>query len=364
MLNEPGKTKSEISSGGKLLAGILLIAFILFPIWLIMAYWPTSIPNPADKLKIKPLYIKELYHVRLACIPDSVCCIEKLPEGDTTFNERAVVKEDTVALKRMAAYLAVIDSLKKGAQDSAVKRKTDSINLELGRLQNNLSTVRPMPPYYTRYNLIDFSTLVLILVAAAGFLGNMIHVATSFTTFVGNEAFKRSWLLWYFVKPFTASALALGLYFVFRGGFLNYTADATNINLYGILTISVFAGLFTDKATLKLGEIFEVVFGAKTGDKRTDKLTITDPKIASVSPEKLLRTGPNNIVLKGENLNKAKFSFTINGEAVLAAAIKTTATSITILYNVPATPVEKTNITLQVLDEKGIAFFSKIFPVE
>ena len=117
--------------------------------------------------------------------------------------------------------------------------------------------------------LIHINTLLLILVALGGFAGNMIHIATSFVTFIGDKKFERSWILWYCVKPFTAAALALGFYFVLRGGFLNTSAEAPNINLYGVMTIAILTGLFTDTATLKMKEVFEVLFKPK--DEREGK---------------------------------------------------------------------------------------------
>jgi hypothetical protein len=103
----------------------------------------------------------------------------------------------------------------------------------------------------------------------------MIYIATSFTTFVGAGKFKKSWILWYCVKPFTAAALALGMYFVFRGGFLNMSDDSTNINLYGVMTLSILTGLFTDRATLKLKEVFDVLL--KPSEERPNKLEKNAP---------------------------------------------------------------------------------------
>jgi hypothetical protein len=122
---------------------------------------------------------------------------------------------------------------------------------------------------------IQFNTLMLLLVATAGFLGNMIHIASSFTTFIGSNQFKRSWILWYCVKPFTASALALVIYFAFRAGFLNSNDPGNTLNIYGIMTVSALSGLFTDTATQKMKEVFEVIFKPK--ETRPDSLEDTKP---------------------------------------------------------------------------------------
>src|SRR5204862_161201 len=58
-------------------------------------------------------------------------------------------------------------------------------------------------------------TVLVIMVATGGFLGNMIHIATSFTTYIGAGSFRKRWILWDWGRPFTPSALALALYLAF-----------------------------------------------------------------------------------------------------------------------------------------------------
>lgn len=197
---------SEITATGKWWAGIIMILLTAACCFFIIAFWPDKLPSPKDN--IKPLYVNKLFHVQLAGIP---------------------------------------------SPDSSVKADLAKI---------------PSADLYP--GLIHLNTILLLLVATAGFLGNMIYIATSFTTFVGAGKFKKSWLLWYCVKPFTAAALAIGMYFVFRGGFLNMSDDSTNINLYGVMTLSVLTGLFTDRATLKLKEVFDVLL--KPAQDRPNKL--------------------------------------------------------------------------------------------
>ena len=339
---ETPDSTNEMNIAGKITAGLLLVFFTILPIWLIMAYWPDRIPGPKDGLK--PLYLDKLYHVRLVCIPDTVC------EKDTFFLEakqKALATVDTITVDTFHT------------DDTATVDSTASTPTK--------ATPQTGKNFYLRNQLIDLSTIILILVAAAGFLGNMIHIATSFTTFVGAEKFKKSWLLWYFVKPFTASALALGLYFVFRGGFLNYSADPSSVNLYGILTISILAGLFTDRATLKLGEVFDVVFSIKkdlkNDDPRPDKLNATVAKIISVAPDTLVKPQENVITIKGENLDKQKFIFKINDESVPADKIQITATAITIKYTIPASQANSSEFKLQVFDDKNKEVAKKVFTI-
>ncbi|RFM28285.1 hypothetical protein [Deminuibacter soli] len=226
-------TQNEITRGGLVLAGLLLIGATGFAIWLLVGLWPDRMPNPRSNCM---WYTGKLFHVRLL---DSCA-------------------EAPVLIPGVPATV-ITDSLHPAA-DSLAKDST-------------AVTVKPaISP--ASDGLIQLNTLLLILVALGGFLGNLIHISTSFTTFIGSQAYKRSWTLWYFVKPFTAAALAVALYFSFRAGFLNYSNDASNLNLYGIMALSFLAGLFTDTATLKLKEVFEVLFRPK--EQRPDAIETDD----------------------------------------------------------------------------------------
>lgn len=205
---------------------------------------------------------------------------------------------------------------------------------------------------------IDLNTIYLILVALAGFLGNMIHVATSFTTFVGNENFKKSWIIWYIVKPFTAAALAIIIYFIIRAGFLSYGSDAKNVSLYGILSLSALAGLFTDTATLKLKEVFETMFKPK--DERDDKL-MTIFKIDAVVPL-ILQKGVNKVSLKGKGVNSKKLSIKIENQEVTITTA--TADAIDLTYTVADTALPQAKLTLIVYDETGTSIFKQLLTVQ
>jgi len=335
MPNQPDLQANDITDRGKTVACILLILFTLLPIWIIVWFWPDRIPSVKEGLK--PVYIYEKYHIRLACIPESICCI------DSFMAERAIVATE----KKFQQ-----DSLQKKVDDSLIK---DSVNPGV------ISTGNKIFKNYKSADLIDLSTLVLILVGASGFLGNMIHIASSFTNFVGAGQFKRTWLLWYCVKPFTASALALGLYFVFRGGFLNYGADASSINIYGILTISILVGLFTDRATLKLSEVFDVIFSVKkdvkSGDTRPDKLEKVSVKIFPIIAT-LTDEIENIINIAGQNLESKKLIATINDEVVPISDI--TDSKATIKYIIPPHQKEKDIFALVIRDPDNNIIYNTI----
>jgi IPT/TIG domain len=312
---------NEITLPGKIFSGLMLIIFTILSSLGIIAYWPDRLPEPDEKCS--PLYIHQWFHIRLACVTDTVC------DPDNIYYP---------AVEKPKPAVAVADTSISGNDSIAGQDTADSI-----------TTDKPVPELSKEgYPLIHINTLLLILVALGGFLGNMIHIATSFTTFLGAGKFKRSWTLWYWVKPFTASALAIGIYFVFRGGFLNMSDGGASINLYGLMTISIFAGLFTDKATEKLKEIFEVLFRAK--EERPDPIS-GKFKISSISPLIIVRGKENLLTITGEKLDTEKLLISVDGEPV--ADTKVSVSSITFSYTIPDLQKDKSDFTVSVKDEKG-----------
>jgi hypothetical protein len=202
-------------------------------------------------------------------------------------------------------------------------------------------------------SIMHLNTLLMILVAVSGFMGTMIHAATSFTNFVGSEKFKRSWTLWYYVKPFIGAAMAMVFYFVFRAGLLNFN-DPSNINLFGLITLAALTGLFTDRATIKLEEFFDVVFKPK--DERPGKLE-TKYKFTSITPQSLDLDKENTWVISGEHLDEQKFKVLLNDNEVPFAQ---TAASITITYTPTEEDKKLEEFKLVVIDEDNKEAYSAV----
>ena len=144
---------------------------------------------------------------------------------------------------------------------------------------------------------------LLLIVLFAGALGSYIHLLKSATTFIGNGTMKGSWFWWYISGPFVGMAMAMIFYAVLRGGFLAGTpADEKVVNPFGVLAIGALVGMFTDKAALKLAEVFETLFRA--GDQRGGKLHA--PLIQKLEPSKIRvgETNPQTIKVTGERLGK------------------------------------------------------------
>jgi hypothetical protein len=152
----------------------------------------------------------------------------------------------------------------------------------------------------------DLSTGLFLLAIVAGALGAYIHAATSFVSFVGNRTFKSSWQWWYGLRLPIGGALALVLYFAFRGGLLPGYDAAAEINPYGIAAISAFAGLFSKQATDKLKEVFDVFFRTPSdeGDgSRKDKLDERRPEIVKFEPPELT-VGDTALKIIGDRFEK------------------------------------------------------------
>ena len=297
----PDKGPNQITRDGKIWASALLIFFTIVPIYILIAYWPDRQPAPKDR--IQPLYICEAFHVRLAGIPDTImCCGDSVQSvviapaaatGDTTTKtDSNTVKSGNTAKTGNAGKNPGngknADTAKNGKGNTATTANTaatgagtntSAANTGAGTAAtaNTANTtngagaekVRQTVKTYRLSDYVHLNSLLLLLIAAAGFAGNMIHIATSFTTWIGLNKFRRRWIPWYFIRPFTAAALAIGIYFVFRAGLLNMSSDADNINLYGVIALSILTGLYTDRATKKMGEVVDTLF--RTKDDRSDQ---------------------------------------------------------------------------------------------
>jgi hypothetical protein len=205
---------------------------------------------------------------------------------------------------------------------------------------------------------IHINTILFLLVALSGFMGGMIHVASSFVDYVGSGKLKSSWFLWYVIKPFTGAGIGIIFYFVLKAGLLNFNG-AESANPYGLVMLALLAGLFTDRATLKLEEIFTALFHPK--DERPDKIDATTIKITGFDPIELLLDAENDIVIKGEGLDKQKLFIMINELVVEKPDCKSD--SITFKYKVPDDMKTQPELILSIRNEKGVEIYKGAFKV-
>ncbi len=323
---------NEISWGGKFFSGILLIVATLAAVVALIAHWPDKLP---------PIDGATKYHYKLFGI--TYLGAKGVPVNDTSI---------TVFPKRSAEQAA--DTIKKTADtlnSSEVKKATDTNDT------NKMAHIKKW-----KRCTIDLNTLLLLLVAIAGFLGNLIHISASFTNFIGAGKFKRSWTLWYFVKPFTAAALAIGVYIIFRAGFLNSSEASASVNLYGVVAMAFFAGLFTDKATDKLKEVFGVIFQssmARPNPLETTHNPATTITVADITPASLVANASTTINISGTGLDAAGLVVKVGEKPIAEADLTKTATNISFSH----TATQAGDLVVALLNDKGETVGTKTLTV-
>ncbi len=303
---------NEIGIQGKVISGILLVLVTLLTMLLIIAHWPDRLPPVNEKASTKYYYkFFSVTYVGVDGVRDDSTVL-RIPKNIANIKKDTVANENT----NIDTTAEEVDTT---ISATALTTQTDTNRKPITNMGSSKKAECLAKNTHPK-SLIDLNTLLLLLVALSGFLGNMIHVGTSFTTFVGAGKFKRSWLLWYFVKPFTAAALAVGVYIIFRAGFLNSGDVAASVNLYGVIAIAVFAGLFTDMATQKLKEVFAVVF--QSGSTRPDPLSHAPITITSVSPDPLPLNLEVAMVISGEGFANRTLTIKIDGEEIEEVLVK------------------------------------------
>jgi hypothetical protein len=139
-----------------------------------------------------------------------------------------------------------------------------------------------------------------------GALGSYIHVAASFSDYVGNRRLTRSWIWWFVLRTPIGVALALVFYAVIRAGFLtvNGSDGSAAVNPFGIAAISAMSGMFSKQATDKLNEVFTTLFKTTGDQKRGDKLTpVAAPKIDQVTASWDAGRTVVSLAIKGSGFN-------------------------------------------------------------
>ena len=341
MLDNNLNSEDEIKIWGKFLAGFLLIFLTCGVVYELIAYWPNKMP-PLERGDEGAWYTNQPFNITLIENADSTI-------GNSKDSLHKILNAAEKQISQLKNTIKTKDTIR---DSSAINSLKDSLNrLKDSEIEVKETTLKPRISSSTfgKVNRIHLNTILLILVALMGFLGNMVHIASSFTSFVGNGTFKRSWILWYCVKPFTAAALAIIVYFIIRAGFLSYGTGAAGISLYGILALSAFTGLFTDSATLKLKEVFEVIFKPK--DERDDKLVDPEISVTSLSPLSIPPAGESTIIIEGTNLDTAGIKITLDGNDMKATTIAKD--SIEIRYTPTPAAIATSKAVLVLMDKSG-----------
>jgi hypothetical protein len=148
-----------------------------------------------------------------------------------------------------------------------------------------------------------------VLVMAAGALGSFVHAATSAGDFIGNDRLLSAWLPWYLLRLPIGASLALLIYMLLRGGVLTgmQLVVTEGQQPYGVIGLAALAGMFSEKATKKLAEVFEAMFKSGEPDKRTCKLDDVGPLLERIEPNPVTAgaTAPQTLRLIGKRFQRS-----------------------------------------------------------
>ena len=131
-------------------------------------------------------------------------------------------------------------------------------------------------------------TALIALTAIMGGIGATVFIAVSFSDYVGNRRFAKSWVWFYLVRLFVGPALAIIFYFTLRGGFLATSSSGSDINAYGVAAMAGLVGLFSKQAGDKLHQVFDALFQVDPshGDAaRGDGVSNPAPTISGIEPQ-------------------------------------------------------------------------------
>jgi len=114
------------------------------------------------------------------------------------------------------------------------------------------------------------SECTLALAAWAGALGGFLHGAQSLVHYMGNRSLRRTWALWYLLRPLQGAVVGTALYIIARAGLISGTGGV--VNIYGVSALGLLGGWFAKNAADKMKEVFETLFGKGADDLMNDKV--------------------------------------------------------------------------------------------
>jgi IPT/TIG domain len=140
---------------------------------------------------------------------------------------------------------------------------------------------------------------LLLIVVVVGALGSLVHVIRSFYWYVGNRNLKASWLLMYFLLPFSGAGLALLFFLITRG----VSSQPVNIqsSVDGYAALAALVGMFSQQALMKLKKIAEGFFSEAEKGK-DPAIPPSSPKITAINPKEGPTSGGTMVTVTGTGL--------------------------------------------------------------
>lgn len=137
----------------------------------------------------------------------------------------------------------------------------------------------------------------LLLALLAGITGSFLHGAQSLSSYLGNKAFRASWTVWYFLRPWIGGILGIAIYFAIRAGVVG---GGVTMNPYVAVAYALLGGWFSKTTADKLQEVFETLLTTDQDRKRRDKLGVAQPSIDAIRPSPV-SAGTTDIYVDGHN---------------------------------------------------------------
>lgn len=263
--------------GVNFLGGYLLLVFSL--VFLIIGLWPPALPTPdaarADRIEAE----RALEGARAKRSEAERIAAEK----KAAEMKAAIDRAKNIDASKLSPE-AKKDAITTNFETPSIAAGADDIALQVKETKDDLDKKQKIEEKVNNPNVdtrlahgINRELDLLWLVLLAGALGSFLHVAQSYSDYVGNKTLKSSWAWWYSFRPFIGAGLALVFYAAVRGGVMaiatGSNAKASELNPFGVVSVAAMVGMFSKAATMKLGEVFDTVFKSDKAKESKDTLT-------------------------------------------------------------------------------------------
>lgn len=264
--------------GVNILGGFLLLVFSL--VFLMVGLWPPALPSPdtaaANRIQAEKTLEEKTSALQNAEIAktEAAAVVSKL-QAETNKQKQSPAtpgpKSDANAITLEAA------NAKAEAAEYVLQRAVEDRDFALQDLEKKRRIEETVNDPNVKTKLagnINRELDLIWLVLLAGSLGSFLHMAQSYSEYIGNRTIKSSWAWWYSLGPFIGAGLALVFYAAMRGGFMaiatGSNAKASELNPFGLVAVAALAGMFSKAATIKLGEVFDTLFKSDKAKESKD----------------------------------------------------------------------------------------------
>lgn len=283
---------------------LLLVFALVYPMILL---WPPAVPSP-DAAKANRIEAEKTLEEKETVLRDAEKELFAANKNLATAHANAKLAKKTANTQagRAGTPSSSVDENEKTVEEAQaeaeVNSKSDAQKRADQAQRDAAEDLKNKRSDEQKANASDVETILahkinreldlLCLVLLAGALGAFLHMAQSFTDYIGNRTLKGQWASWYYFRPFIGAGLAFVLYALVRGGFMavatGTNAKASELNPFGLVGVAALAGMFSKAATMKLGEVFDTLFKTKAAEESKDKLvkpsaTVSQPAASTAA---------------------------------------------------------------------------------